>query len=136
MFANLADFTALTASHGDAEAIQIATQFAARVRTLLGEEPDPVLGFSPATAAPGAPTRAEIVARYRRRTGRNVQHLHWYEALALWKIAILLEGSYKRFIRGTTNDQFFARLEDGVPRVAATARDRISSGEERSELAG
>jgi aminoglycoside phosphotransferase (APT) family kinase protein len=102
----------------------------------MGEKPDPVLGFSPATAAPGAPTRAEIVAQYRMRTGRNVQHLHWYEALALWKIAILLEGSYKRFIRRTTNDQFFARLEDGVPRVAATARDRISSGEERSELAG
>jgi aminoglycoside phosphotransferase (APT) family kinase protein len=93
----------------------------------LGEEPDPVLGFSPATAADGAPTRKEIVVRYQSRTGRDVSHLSWYEVLALWKIAILLEGSYKRFVEGTTNDQFFALLEDGVPRVAAMARKRIAA---------
>jgi aminoglycoside phosphotransferase (APT) family kinase protein len=92
-----------------------------------GEQPDPVLGFSPATAGEGAPTRQEIVARYRERSGRDVGELGWYEVLAIWKIAILLEGSYKRFLEGTTNDRFFARLEDGVPRVAAMARERIST---------
>jgi hypothetical protein len=43
----------------------------------------------------------------------------WYEALALWKIAILREGSYKRYLAGTTGDPFFARLAEGVPRLAA-----------------
>lgn len=37
VFADLAGFTALTEAHGDAEAIRIATEFAARVRTLLPE---------------------------------------------------------------------------------------------------
>ena len=37
VFADLAGFTALTEAHGDDEAIQIATQFAERVRTLLPE---------------------------------------------------------------------------------------------------
>ena len=37
LFADLAGFTALTEAHGDAEAIEIATQFAARVRALLSE---------------------------------------------------------------------------------------------------
>lgn len=37
VFADLAGFTALTEAHGDAEAIEIATQFAAQVRTLLPE---------------------------------------------------------------------------------------------------
>jgi aminoglycoside phosphotransferase (APT) family kinase protein len=95
-----------------------------------GEEPDPVLGFSPATAAEGAPTRKEIVARYRERSGRDIGERGWYEVLAIWKIAILLEGSYKRFLEGTTSDRFFALLEDGVPRVAAMARDRITAATE------
>jgi aminoglycoside phosphotransferase (APT) family kinase protein len=87
-----------------------------------GEEPDDVLGFSPATGAPGCPTRAELIERYAARSGRSVGDLTWYEALALWKIAILLEGSYKRYLAGTTADPFFARLADGVPRLAARAR--------------
>jgi aminoglycoside phosphotransferase (APT) family kinase protein len=86
-----------------------------------GEEPDEVLDFSPATAAPGSLTRDEIIARYAERSGRAVHDLAWYEGLALWKIAILLEGSYKRYLAGTTADPFFALLADGVPRLAARA---------------
>jgi aminoglycoside phosphotransferase (APT) family kinase protein len=86
-----------------------------------GEEPDEVLGFSPATALPGCPKRAELVERYAERSGRAVGDLVWYEGLALWKIAILLEGSYKRYLAGTTADPFFVRLAEGVPRVAARA---------------
>jgi adenylate cyclase len=37
VFADLAGFTALTEAHGDAEALEIATRFAARVRALLPE---------------------------------------------------------------------------------------------------
>jgi class 3 adenylate cyclase/YHS domain-containing protein len=37
VFADLAGFTALTEAHGDIEAVEIATQFAARVRMLLPE---------------------------------------------------------------------------------------------------
>ena len=37
VFADLAGFTALTEAHGDAEAVEMAIQFAARVRTLLPE---------------------------------------------------------------------------------------------------
>jgi hypothetical protein len=47
--------------------------------------------------------------------------LQWYRGLALWKLAILLEGSYARFLQGGTADPFFARLEAGVPRLAAVA---------------
>jgi aminoglycoside phosphotransferase (APT) family kinase protein len=90
-----------------------------------GEEPDPVLGFSPATAGAGALTRAEIVTRYGELTGAEVEAGAWYECLALWKLAILLEGSYKRFRLGSTADPFFALLEEGVPRIAARAAAAI-----------
>jgi aminoglycoside phosphotransferase (APT) family kinase protein len=86
-----------------------------------GEEPDEVLGFSPATALPGCPSRGELIERYAVGSGRAVADLAWYEGLALWKIAILLEGSYKRYLAGTTADPFFARLADGVPRLAQRA---------------
>jgi aminoglycoside phosphotransferase (APT) family kinase protein len=86
-----------------------------------GEQPDEVLGFSPATTAPGSFTRRELIDRYTTGTGRAVHDLPWYEGLALWKIAILLEGSYKRYLAGTTADPFFGLLAEGVPRLAARA---------------
>ncbi|HVW46658.1 MAG TPA: phosphotransferase family protein [Solirubrobacterales bacterium] len=94
-----------------------------------GQELDPVLSFSPATAGEGGLGRAEIVDRYAAAGGREVGSIRWYECLALWKLAILLEGSYKRFQVGTTADPFFALLETGVPRLAERAR-AIGAGAE------
>jgi aminoglycoside phosphotransferase (APT) family kinase protein len=96
-----------------------------------GEQPDEVLGFSPATATEGALTRDEIVARYAERSGRPVDDLRWYEGLAVWKIAILLEGSFKRYLAGSTADPFFALLADGVPRLAARAVQYTNHKESR-----
>ena len=59
--------------------------------------------------------------RYARASGRDIGDLLWYEALALWKSAIFLEGSYGRLLNGTTDDPFFAGLEAGVPELAARA---------------
>jgi aminoglycoside phosphotransferase (APT) family kinase protein len=86
-----------------------------------GDEIDPVLSFSPATGGEGGMTRAELAEHYAERSGRRVDAIGWYECLALWKLAILLEGSYKRFREGTTEDPFFALLESGVPRIAERA---------------
>jgi aminoglycoside phosphotransferase (APT) family kinase protein len=73
------------------------------------------------TGAPGFPTRAELVARYAERTGRHMRDVPFYVALAIWKLAILLEGSYSRHLAGTTDDPFFALLGAGVPALAARA---------------
>lgn len=73
------------------------------------------------TAQPGFPTRAELVARYAARTGRAMTHVNFYVALAIWKLAILLEGSYKRHLSGTTDDPFFATLDRGIPLLARRA---------------
>jgi len=70
---------------------------------------------------PGFLTRAEIADYYAERTGRPVQALAFYEALAIWKLAILLEGSYSRHRSGTTDDPFFAKLGEGVPALARRA---------------
>ena len=79
------------------------------------------------TEQPGFPTRAQVAARYEELSGRPVGHLNFYEALAVWKLAILLEGSYVRHRAGTTDDPFFALLEQGVPAMARRALDICQS---------
>ena len=73
------------------------------------------------TEQPGMRTRAELIGRYADATGLNVDHLEWYVVLAIWKLAILLEGSYARHLAGMTDDPFFAQLEHGVPALANKA---------------
>jgi aminoglycoside phosphotransferase (APT) family kinase protein len=85
------------------------------------------LGSSPVTAEPGFPMRAELVARYVERTGRDVEPLGWFEALALWKAAVFCEAIYGRYIRGElgAEDTRAAIFEQGVPLLARTALEAI-----------
>ena len=87
-----------------------------------GGGPSP-LGVSPVTALEGFPTKAELVARYEARSGREVGPLGWFEALALWKAAVFCEAIYGRFTRGElgAEDARAAGFEQAVPLMAATA---------------
>jgi len=87
-----------------------------------GGPPNP-LGTSPITALPGFPTKRELAERYAARSGREVEPLHWFEALALWKAAVFCEAIYGRYVRGElgAEDQRAARLEQGVPALAEAA---------------
>ena len=96
------------------------------------EPSDPVeflLDEQTVTRQPGFSTREELVARYARRTGRDIGlgRLPFYLVLAVWKLAVLLEGSYARHLAGLTDDPFFAHMADGVPALAARAW-RLTSG--------
>ena len=85
------------------------------------------LGSSPVTAEEGFPSRAELVERYRERTGRDVEPLAWFEALALWKAAVFCEAIYGRFTRGElgAEDTRAAVFEHGVPLLAETALEAL-----------
>ena len=86
------------------------------------------LGSSPVTGEPGFPSRAQLVARYTERSGRDVEPLAWFEALALWKAAVFCEAIYGRYIRGElgAEDTRAAIFEHGVPLLAETALERVS----------
>jgi aminoglycoside phosphotransferase (APT) family kinase protein len=92
-----------------------------------GGPPNP-LGTSPVTALPGFPSKAELVERYVARSGRDVEPLGWFEALALWKAAVFCEAIYGRFLRGElgAEDERAARLEQGVPNLADAAAESLS----------
>jgi aminoglycoside phosphotransferase (APT) family kinase protein len=87
------------------------------------------LGSTPVTAERGFPTRAELVERYAERSGRDVEPLAWFEALALWKAAVFCEAIYGRFIRGElgAEDTRAAIFEVAVPLLAQTALETIGA---------
>jgi len=87
------------------------------------------LGSSPVTASEGFPSRAELVARYAERSGRELGPLAWFEALALWKAAVFCEAIYGRFVRGElgTEDSRAAIFELGVPALAAAALEALEA---------
>ncbi len=92
-----------------------------------GGEANP-LGTSPATTTPGFPSRAELARRYVERSGREVEPLAWFQALALWKAAVFCEAIYGRYIRGelSEEDGHASRFERGVPLLAETALALVS----------
>jgi aminoglycoside phosphotransferase (APT) family kinase protein len=87
------------------------------------------LGTSPVTAMEGFPTRGELVERYTARSGRDVEPLAWFEALALWKAAVFCEAIYGRYVRGelTADDGGASRFETGVPLLAETAAELVGA---------
>jgi aminoglycoside phosphotransferase (APT) family kinase protein len=93
-----------------------------------GDDTMALFNLAAVTTREGFPSRAELVERYERESGRSMSELRWYQTLALWKSAVFLEGSYKRFVAGTTDDPFFRMLDEGVPEIAQRAWDVAHGG--------
>ena len=75
--------------------------------------------ISPVTTEPGWMTRDELAARYAEKTGRDVSGIAFYEVFALFKVAVVLQQIYYRFVKGQTHDE---RFKDFDRRVAGLAR--------------
>ena len=61
------------------------------------------------------PPRASLLARYAERSGRDVSAMRWYDVFARWKLAIVLEGSYAKFLRGESKKavhEYFGKQAD------------------------
>jgi aminoglycoside phosphotransferase (APT) family kinase protein len=84
--------------------------------------------LSAVTREPGFPSREDLIARYEERSGHSMSALHWYQALALWKAAVFMEGNYKRFLAGASDDDFLAVFDEGVPALAEKAREIARAG--------
>jgi len=63
---------------------------------------------------PGSMTRAELVERYARKTGRDVSSIGFYLVLARFKLAVIVQQIYYRYHQGLTKDQRFAEMPDVV----------------------
>jgi aminoglycoside phosphotransferase (APT) family kinase protein len=74
------------------------------------------------THADGFPDRDELVERYAEHSGRSVSDLKWYQALAIWKATVFMEGNYKRAMLGNSDDPYLKAFGEGVPMLAAAAK--------------
>jgi aminoglycoside phosphotransferase (APT) family kinase protein len=77
--------------------------------------------LSSVTDRPGWFTRDQIVERYAKQTGRDLARLRFYEAFALYKIAVVIQQIFFRYRRGHTDDPRFANFGERVTRLAQTA---------------
>ena len=60
----------------------------------------PMAEILPVSPAPGMASEAAIAGRYQERSGRDLGALAWYEVLAAFRLAVILEGSMVRASRG------------------------------------
>ncbi len=96
------------------------------------EHDDPPMGMfelSRVTRREGFPTRAELVARYERLSGRAVGDVRWYRTLAIWKAVVFMEGNYRRALAGSTDDPWLHGFGEGVAALAERAeREALEEG--------
>lgn len=73
------------------------------------------------TTRPGWFTREEILARYAERSGRSIHGIAVYEVFAVFKLAVVIQQIYARFVRGQTDDPRFGPLGERVAHLARVA---------------
>ena len=77
----------------------------------------------PVTELPGFPSGAELAKEYGRISGRDLADLGFWIAFAYWKIAIIVEGVYRRWLNDPSNGTDAGTLQPAVARLAGLARD-------------
>jgi aminoglycoside phosphotransferase (APT) family kinase protein len=84
---------------------------------------DPAAGFL---------TRDAVIARYAQASGRSLEALDFYEVLASYKLAIIVEGIHARFLMGKTLGDGFDNMGILVDRLAAAALEFASGSHIRA----
>ncbi len=73
------------------------------------------------TNGPGWMTREEIIARYETKTGRNLTHIVFYETFARFKVAVVIQQIYFRYVQGQTHDERFRDFDVFVRELVSEA---------------
>jgi aminoglycoside phosphotransferase (APT) family kinase protein len=73
------------------------------------------------TTLPGFYTRAEIVERYAKQSGRDVSAIPFYETFALWKTAVVVMQLFVLYKNGQLQDERLADFGERVIQLAETA---------------
>jgi aminoglycoside phosphotransferase (APT) family kinase protein len=84
------------------------------------------------TSGGGFPPYSELVERYATRTGRDVSDIDYYVAFGCWRLAVISEGVYARYLHGAMGAQGDVDFEsfkigtDGLAERALAAVRRLS----------
>jgi aminoglycoside phosphotransferase (APT) family kinase protein len=86
-----------------------------------------VMAFGP-TNRPGNITRVAFAERWARATGRDASNVLFYFAFALFKLGVVAQQLYKRYVDGLTKDERYSVMLAGVQAVATAALVAIEKG--------
>jgi aminoglycoside phosphotransferase (APT) family kinase protein len=76
------------------------------------------------TTSPGWLERRAALARYQELSGRDLTHIDWYVVFGTWKLGVILQQIYIRWLRGQTQDPRFEPLGDGARALFRLAGQR------------
>jgi aminoglycoside phosphotransferase (APT) family kinase protein len=79
------------------------------------------------TKTPGAMNRAELVERYALATGRDVSNMLFSYVCGLFKVAVIAQQIYARYVRGATKDPRFAHFNQLVAALGLGAARAIDT---------
>lgn len=72
------------------------------------------LGKPPVTVRDGFFSRREFLDDYATKSGRDISQIHYYLTFAYFKLAVILQQIYYRYVKGQTNDKRFAHFNQSV----------------------
>lgn len=72
-------------------------------------------GRAALTSGPGFPELGQLAARYEQLSGRSMRDFSFYHVLAVYKLAIILEGLYMHYLEATASNPESAVFEFQVP---------------------
>ncbi|ROO84766.1 aminoglycoside phosphotransferase (APT) family kinase protein [Actinocorallia herbida] len=75
----------------------------------------------------GMPSRAELVDHYASLTGRDTTHFRWFQVLACFRLAALLEGTYVRALTGQLDRAMGEGIHDYASWLWQKAAQEIST---------
>ena len=78
------------------------------------------------TNAPGMLTRQEVLTYYAERTGFDVGNFDFYAIFGLFRLAVIIQQIFRRFVRGQTTNPRFAAYGASVNLLAARCRASIA----------
>src|SRR5579864_8865012 len=73
----------------------------------------------------GFPSRTDAITRYAARTGFDVSAVGWHQVFAAFKLAVIIQQIYIRYVRGQTQDQRFRHYYRRVLGLAEKAHRLI-----------
>ena len=82
------------------------------------------------TGLEGFPSYDDLLERYARRTGRDLSGIAYYVAFSSWRLAVISEGVYARYLHGAMGDQqldeqALAGLKAGTDVLAESALEAM-----------
>jgi aminoglycoside phosphotransferase (APT) family kinase protein len=83
------------------------------------------------TGSPGFPSYESLVGNYAARTGRDVSDVPYYVAFSCWRLAVISEGVYARYLHGAMGEQSdvnLGELKTGTELLAERALAALGGG--------